>query len=162
MESRCKSRLSCGDAVVSDLFCAERRSTRPFPPRRLFREDEESKVSNDRLCNRVLLIVCSLIRDDANLQWSSLPPQFRLETSLKDCNRPPKDRDFLVGTLLNHLHVHFLLHLQLQIRVNEPGPELVSIAARMFTLVIESVLLKDTLAYSGTTLDWKVRYTHKI
>lgn len=102
----------------------------------------------------------SAIRDDANLQWSSLPPQFRLETSLKDCIRPPKDRDFLVSTLLNHLHVHFLLHLQLQPRVNEPGPELVSIAARMFTLVIESVLLKDTLAYSGTTLDWKVSFEH--
>ena len=98
----------------------------------------------------------SFIRDDANIQWSSLPSQFQLETSLKDCARSPKERDFLVSTLLNHLHVHFLVHLQLQVRVNEPGSELVSIAARMFTLVIESVLLKDSLAYSGTTLDWKV------
>lgn len=63
----------------------------------------------------------------------------------------------MVSTLLNHLHVHFLLHLQLQVRVNDPGPELVSIAAKMFSLAVESVLLKDFLAYSGTTLDWKVR-----
>ncbi|KAF1979251.1 hypothetical protein BU23DRAFT_576901 [Bimuria novae-zelandiae CBS 107.79] len=100
----------------------------------------------------------NLIRDEANLQWSSLPPHFRLETCLKDCHRTPKERDFLVSTLLNHMHVHFLLHLQLQVRVNEPGPELVSTSARMLSLVIESVLLKDTLAYSGTTLDWKVAY----
>ncbi|KAF2437233.1 hypothetical protein P171DRAFT_373867 [Karstenula rhodostoma CBS 690.94] len=100
----------------------------------------------------------NLIRDDADLQWSSLPPHFRLETTLKECTRPPIERDFLVSTLLNHLHVHFLLHLQLQVRVNDPGPQLVAIAARMFSLAIESILLKDFLAYSGTTLDWKVAY----
>jgi hypothetical protein len=100
----------------------------------------------------------SLIRDDADLNWSSLPPQYRLDSTLKDCARSPKERDFLVSTLLNHLHVHFLLHLQLQVRVNDPGPELVAIAARMFSLAIESILLKDFLAYSGTTLDWKVHF----
>lgn len=54
--------------------------------------------------------------------------------------------------------MHFLLHLQLQATEHSPSAELVSLAARMFTLVIETVLLKDSLAYSGTTLEWKVVY----
>ncbi|EKG15158.1 hypothetical protein MPH_07604, partial [Macrophomina phaseolina MS6] len=95
------------------------------------------------------------IQADAEVQWAALPQHFRLEGSLKTCDRRPVERDFLVSTRLNHLHVLFLLRLALVHRTSEPDARLLVISANMLNLVMEAVVLKDRLANSGTSLVWK-------
>ena len=97
----------------------------------------------------------SVIQAHAEAQWLALPPQFRLEGPLKLCDRKPIERDFLVGAKLCHLHVLFLVQLALARHIQEPSSQLVSTSAKMLSLVIEAVVLKDSLVNSGTGLVWK-------
>lgn len=98
----------------------------------------------------------SVIEADAEAQWSALPKRFRLDGPLESYDRQPVERDFLVSTRLNHLHVVFLLHLVLQNRTHNPSTQLISISADMLHLVTEAIILKECLANSGTSLVWKV------
>ena len=62
----------------------------------------------------------------------------------------------MVSMQLNHLHVLLLLHVALARRIAEPSIDLVTVAAKMLSLIVEAVVLKDQLAFSGTGLVWKV------
>lgn len=92
-------------------------------------------------------------------QWSALPARYRLENALKLCDRKPIERDFMVSAKLNHLHVLFLLYLALAEHIADPGPELIAVSSRMISLVVEAVLLRDSLTNSGTGLIWRVSQT---
>ncbi|KAF2138152.1 uncharacterized protein K452DRAFT_235039 [Aplosporella prunicola CBS 121167] len=98
------------------------------------------------------------IQADAEAQWEALPPQFRLEGALKACDRHPVERDFLVSARLNHLHVLFLLRLALVREVPGPDAQLLSISTNMLSVVVEAVVLRESLANSGTSVAWKVVY----
>jgi hypothetical protein len=98
----------------------------------------------------------SLIRADAEKQWQMLPKNYKLMTSLKDCQRSPFERDFLAGTRLDYLHTLFLLHLVSFRQTSEPNDVLLRIASDMLSLVVEVIVLRDRLVNSGTCLIWKV------
>ncbi|KAF3386409.1 hypothetical protein F1880_001006 [Penicillium rolfsii] len=100
----------------------------------------------------------SMIQRRAEEQWEALPPQFRLESSLKQCAQSPFDRDFLAHVRLNHLHVLFLLRLLLLNTLTEPDIPIIETAGQMLALVVELILLRDQLTNSGTGLIWKVAY----
>ncbi len=97
-----------------------------------------------------------MIQRRAEQQWEALPPQFRLESSLKQCAQSPFDRDFLAHVRLNHLHVLFLLRLLLLNTLTEPDIPIIETAGQMLSLVVELILLRDQLTNSGTGLIWKV------
>ncbi|KAF4466251.1 Fungal transcriptional regulatory [Fusarium albosuccineum] len=98
------------------------------------------------------------VQRHAHTQWDALPSKFRLEGPLKISSSQPVMRDFLVSARLNHLHILFLLRLALVRSQPQFDPELAAISAEMLGIVIESIMLKDQLANSGTSLVWKVAY----
>jgi hypothetical protein len=85
-----------------------------------------------------------------------LPNNFKLATSLQDCQRDPFERDFLAGTQLDYLHTLFLLHLVSLRQLSEPDELLLRIASDMLSLVVQVIVLRDRLVNSGTCLIWKV------
>lgn len=90
------------------------------------------------------------------MQWQALPAHFRLSGSLRQCTQTPFERDFLVSTRLNHLHVQFLLRLALLSHLTEPDTSIVEVSQQILALVVEVILFRDNLANSGTGLIWKV------
>ncbi|CAJ0552307.1 Ff.00g062860.m01.CDS01 [Fusarium sp. VM40] len=96
------------------------------------------------------------LRSRIDKQWDDLPAHFRLTTSLKDCQGGPFERDFLAGTRLDYLHVHFLLGLVSQGSISEPGDDLLKIATEMLSITVEVIILRDQLVNSGSCLIWKV------
>ncbi|KAH6664578.1 hypothetical protein B0J14DRAFT_630429 [Halenospora varia] len=100
----------------------------------------------------------SVIRSKAEEQWQILPTHFKLVTRLKDCHLRPFERDFLVGTRLDHLHTLFLLDLVLLRHISEPNDSLLKVAVEMLSLVVEAIVLRDRLVNSGTCLIWKVAH----
>lgn len=98
----------------------------------------------------------SNIKSDADAQWQSLPANFRLETTLRMCDRKPIERDFMVSARLNYLHLLFLLRLTILQRRTEPDDELISVSAEILSLAVESVILRHQLANSGTSVVWRV------
>ncbi|KAI9155081.1 Notoamide biosynthesis cluster protein O' [Paramyrothecium foliicola] len=99
------------------------------------------------------------LRRKIHAEWEALPAHFRLTTSLKECrHRPPFEKDFLVGTRLDYLHTNFLLDLSSQGKVSEPDEVIVSTAAEMLSLVVELVILRDSIVNSGSSLVWKVAH----
>ncbi|KAK8150906.1 hypothetical protein G3M48_004586 [Beauveria asiatica] len=98
------------------------------------------------------------IYDKAHAQWQALPPHFRLESSLKQCNQAPIVRDFILNARLNQLHILFLLRMAVARSRPESDGELVSIAAEILTLIVEALMQKDYLVNSNTSLVWKVAY----
>lgn len=63
----------------------------------------------------------------------------------------------MVNMKLNYLHVRFLLWLALfNPMTMDPNLELVSISMDMLSLVVETIMLKDQIINSGTSLVWKV------
>lgn len=63
----------------------------------------------------------------------------------------------MVNMKLAYLHVQFLLGLALLRPITtNPDPELFSISMDMLSLVVESIMLKDQIINSGTSLVWKV------
>jgi hypothetical protein len=103
----------------------------------------------------LIIVTYSTIEASAEANWLALPTHFRLEGALKDCKQNAVERDFLVSTRLNHLHVLFLLRLALLRGIAEPDARLISVAADMLSLVVETAILKQKLANSGTGLIWK-------
>lgn len=87
-----------------------------------------------------------------------MPPHFRLESSLKQCNQAPVVRDFILNARLNQLHILFLLRMAVTRSQPESDAELVSTAAEILTLIVEALMQKDYLVNSGTSLVWKVAY----
>lgn len=84
-----------------------------------------------------------------------LPDRFRFD------QRPPNsatpfERDFMFSIHLNHLHVKLLLRRLTLKRQSEPNGDVVEIAQKMLSLVVDIVLTRDELANSGTNLSWKV------
>ena len=65
------------------------------------------------------------------------------------------EKDFLVSIQLNHLHVLLLLRLALVHRVSEPDTRLLAISVNMLGVIAEAIVLRDSLANSGTSLVWK-------
>lgn len=58
---------------------------------------------------------------------------------------------------LNYLHVHFLLRLAcVRPMTSDRDPELFRVSTEMLRLVVETILLKDQIINSGTSLVWKV------
>ncbi|KAE8164039.1 hypothetical protein BDV40DRAFT_311126 [Aspergillus tamarii] len=100
-----------------------------------------------------------LIDADAQAQWNAVPENYRLQGSLKACDRRPVERDFMVNMKLNYLHIHFLLRRALLRPMSTaPAPELFRVSKDMLGLVIETTMLKDQIINSGTSLVWKVVY----
>ncbi|PYH71887.1 Zn(II)2Cys6 transcription factor [Aspergillus vadensis CBS 113365] len=100
-----------------------------------------------------------LIEADIQAQWHAVPRSCRLECGLKACDRRPVERDFMVNMKLNYLHVQFLLRLALVRPMStEPDSDLLDISLKMLGLVVETILLKDQIVNSGTSLVWKVAY----
>ena len=124
------------------------------------------KGSDGRSTSSLLLCLCfslslkplyRFIDVDALAQWNAVPKSYRLECALKACDRRPVERDFMVNMKLNYLHVKFLLRLALLRPLTaEPDPQLLSISMDMLSLVVETVMLKDQIINSGTSLVWKV------
>lgn len=107
----------------------------------------------------VVLTPIRLIEADIQAQWLAVPRSCRLECGLKACDRRPVERDFMVNMKLNYLHVQFLLRLALVRPMStEPDSELLEISLKMLGLVVETILLKDQIVNSGTSLVWKVGY----
>ncbi|KAI9926297.1 hypothetical protein MW887_004061 [Aspergillus wentii] len=100
----------------------------------------------------------NIIQKQAKAQWQSLPPQFQLNGSLKQCHRSPFELDFIASVRLNHLHVLFLLRLLLLDSPAEPDVCIMEVAQQMLSLIVETILLRDQLVNSGTGLIWKVNY----
>ncbi|KFY41746.1 hypothetical protein V495_04814 [Pseudogymnoascus sp. VKM F-4514 (FW-929)] len=100
----------------------------------------------------------SIIRSRAEEQWQTLPPHFKLMTSLKDCHLGPFERDFLAGARLDHLHIRFLLCLVSLRHISEPDDSLLEVAFEMLSLVVETIVLRERLVNSGTSLIWKVSF----
>jgi hypothetical protein len=108
----------------------------------------------------LLISLDRLIDLDACAQWNVVPETCRLTCNLKTCDRRPVERDFMVNMKLNYLHVRFLLWLALINPLTmDPNPELVSISMDMLSLVVETIMLKDQIINSGTSLVWKVSQT---
>ncbi|KAE8148251.1 hypothetical protein BDV25DRAFT_141966 [Aspergillus avenaceus] len=100
-----------------------------------------------------------LIDADAQAQWNAVPANYRLQSSLKACDRRPVERDFMVNMKLNYLHIHFLLRRALLRPMSTaPAPDLFRVSKDMLGLVIETTMLKDQIINSGTSLVWKVVY----
>ncbi|KAL7815928.1 hypothetical protein V8C44DRAFT_323393 [Trichoderma aethiopicum] len=100
--------------------------------------------------------IISELRLKIDRQWQDLPPHYRLTTSLKDCPLGPFARDFLAGARLEYLHTHFLLGFLSQRKVAEPDEALLRTASEMLSIVVETIILRDRMANSGTCLIWKV------
>lgn len=75
---------------------------------------------------------------------------------MKSYDRQPVELDFMLSNRLNYLHVLFLLQSALVRSMSEPDAEIINVAAEMLSLVAEAMVLKDSLAFSGTGLLWKV------
>lgn len=99
---------------------------------------------------------CSKLRGRVEKQWADLPAHFRLSSSLKDCRLNPFERDFLAGTRLDYLHIHFLLGLAAQQKSFEPNEYLLGVAVEMLSITVEAIILRDELVNSGSCLIWKV------
>ncbi|KAH9815341.1 taurine catabolism dioxygenase taud/tfda [Teratosphaeria destructans] len=99
-----------------------------------------------------------LLQAEAQGRWQELPSRFQLQGALKSSRGSPIERDFLVSARLNHLHVDFLIQLALVHRMVEPTAEIIDVAAKMLNVAVESILLKEQLANSGTGLIWRIAY----
>lgn len=98
-----------------------------------------------------------LIDADACAQWNAVPANYRLDCDLKSCNRQPVERDFMANMKLNYLHVHFLLRLACVFPMTTGrDPGLFRVSTEMLSLVVETIMLKDQIINSGTSLVWKV------
>ncbi|KAJ5348782.1 Transcription factor [Penicillium brevicompactum] len=100
----------------------------------------------------------SAIREKAEIQWANLPLKFRLSSTLKECSGDAFKRDMLASMRLDQLHVLFLLHLSFIDSLTEPDPSMIDVSDQMLGLVIESILLRDRLVFSGTSLVWKIAH----
>lgn len=67
----------------------------------------------------------------------------------------PFQKDFLISTRLNHLHVLFLLRLLIPNTLADPDTVIMKIAGEMLALVVELILVRDQIVNSGTSLVWK-------
>ncbi|KAJ5366412.1 Transcription factor [Penicillium brevicompactum] len=100
----------------------------------------------------------SAIREKAEIQWANLPSRFRLSSTLKECSGDAFKRDMLASMRLDQLHVLFLLQLSFIDSRAEPDPSMIDVSDQMLGLVIESILLRDRLVFSGTSLVWKIAH----
>ena len=101
------------------------------------------------------MILSEIARQTEN-QWQALPAHFRLNGSLKHCDRSPFQCDFLLSVRLYYLHLKFLLRFVLLDNLADPDDVIVEIAHQMLSLVVEGMLLRDYLVNSGHGLVWKV------
>lgn len=94
--------------------------------------------------------------------WNALPNAFRMQQSLKDCQNGPWERDFLVSTRLNYLHVQFLLHLLRMGSKTEPSADFITLSCEILARVAEVIVLRHQLvSSSGTSFEWKVRNAYQ-
>ncbi|KAJ5087375.1 hypothetical protein N7456_010991 [Penicillium angulare] len=109
---------------------------------------------NEKISQRI-----SSIQLQAESQWDALPPQFKIEGGFKDDERySPFQKDFLISTRLNHLHVLFLLRLLMPNTLAAPDTLIVEIAGEMLSLVVDVILIRDQTVNSGTSLKWKIAH----
>ncbi|KAJ3459924.1 hypothetical protein MRS44_015997 [Fusarium solani] len=98
----------------------------------------------------------SALRSDLERKWQELPAHFRLKATLKDCHGNPFQLDFLASTRLDYLHTCFLLDLVSLQQTSEPNQSILTVATQMLALVVETIVLRNGLINSGTSLNWKV------
>lgn len=75
-------------------------------------------------------------------------------------DRSPFERDFLLGTRLDYLHIIFLLQSLLLRHLNETEDALLETSQEILSLVVEALMLKDRLVNAGSGIDWKVSLHH--
>ncbi|OJD40320.1 zn-c6 fungal-type dna-binding domain [Diplodia corticola] len=78
-------------------------------------------------------------------QWEDMPTHLKLDVSLKHCHLGPFERDFLVGTRLDYLHILLLLGLVSSRKITEPDQSLLTTAGEMLSLVVEMIILRQRL-----------------
>lgn len=64
----------------------------------------------------------------------------------------------LASIRFDQLHVLFLLQLSFMDSLTEPDSSIVDVSDQMLALVVEAILLRDQLVFSGTSLLWKVNF----
>ncbi|UKZ74349.1 hypothetical protein TrVFT333_002014 [Trichoderma virens FT-333] len=131
---------------TSDTFCSALFAVIKEEILQLFRKRQASGETS----------IINELRLKIDQQWQDLPPHYRLTTSLKDCPLGPFARDFLAGARLEYLHTHFLLGFLSQRKVAEPDEALLRTSTEMLSIVVETIILRDRMANSGTCLIWKV------
>ncbi|KAK0763733.1 hypothetical protein N5P37_003117 [Trichoderma harzianum] len=131
---------------TSDTFCSALFAVIKEEVLQLFRKRQASGET----------AIINELRLKIDQQWQDLPPHYRLTTSLKDCPLGPFARDFLAGARLEYLHTHFLLGFLSQRKVAEPDEALLRTSSEMLSIVVETIILRDRMANSGTCLIWKV------
>ncbi|KAJ4865317.1 fungal specific transcription factor domain-containing protein [Trichoderma breve] len=135
---------------TSDTFCSALFAVIKEEVLQLFRKRQASGET------AIIKLRHSELRLKIDQQWQDLPPHYRLTTSLKDCPLGPFARDFLAGARLEYLHTHFLLGFLSQRKVAEPDEALLRTSSEMLSIVVETIILRDRMANSGTCLIWKV------
>ena len=99
----------------------------------------------------------STIQTRADELWEQMPAEFRLENTLNERGRNAFERDFMLSSRLNYLHVVFLIRFVQLKGLGEPDDSIVYVAEEMLRLVTEATLQRDRLANSGVGFVWKVR-----
>ncbi|RAK98555.1 fungal specific transcription factor domain-containing protein [Aspergillus ibericus CBS 121593] len=103
-------------------------------------KEEISELARDK-SNEIPAERIGAIKDQAEAHWQALPPQFQIEGSLATHDQLSSfERDFLISTRLNHLHVLFLLQPLALTTPSEP----------------DSSIHDKQLINSGTGLLWKI------
>ena len=98
----------------------------------------------------------STIQTRADELWEQMPAEFRLENTLNERGRNAFERDFMLSSRLNYLHVVFLIRFVQLKGLGEPDDSIVYVAEEMLRLVTEATLQRDRLANSGVGFVWKV------
>ncbi|KAH8585313.1 hypothetical protein B0O99DRAFT_657354 [Bisporella sp. PMI_857] len=115
-------------------------------------DDTTADVINYTADTRCSALFASLKEEILELFRDRDPHQQAEKASLKDCHLKPFERDFLVGTRLDHLHTLLLLHLVSIRHIHEPNDSLLNVAIEMLSLVVEVIVLREYLVNSGTCL----------
>jgi len=98
----------------------------------------------------------STIEAAAHAQWATFPDFLKLDGDLRDCNRPPIEREFLLNTELHHLQILFLLHRIRSRQSHERSEDYLQVASRMLSLVVQAILIREGIVPSENSLVWKV------
>jgi hypothetical protein len=109
-----------------------------------------------------LLTINSNITSRLEGLWQALPTHFRLVGDLKHCSETPFQRDFLLSTKLNYLHVKFLLQFATLDYGASFDRTFIDVAHEILSLVVEGILMREQLANSGTGLSWKVCISYEL
>lgn len=98
----------------------------------------------------------STLEAAAHAQWATFPDFLKLNGDLRDCTRPPIEREFVLNAELHHLQILFLLHRVRSRQSHERSEDYLQVASRMLSLVVQAILIREGIVPSENSLVWKV------